>query len=183
GAARGNSRQMAERVSQLLERFQNANDPRITSGFLGWLEAPPIRSTSTQPMWVEVFELLLEQGDPRTPVTLERLKGHDFPSGKTKQTWMAERIAAEHQRWLARDDAEQPLSLSEPCAELGLATPRAFLSPCVALLCGDTFVEAGGQEVAPTVDPLATAALFVTEVWWDGHHRHTGYAAPAVPIV
>src|SRR5690606_36597448 len=90
---------------------------------------------------------------------------------------------AEHQRWLARDDAEQLLRLSEPVAEGGLATPLDILSSCVALLCGDNFVEAGGQEVAPTVDHLATAALFVTEVWWDGHHRHTGYAAPAVPIV
>lgn len=70
-------------------------DPCVSGVLTGWLEGPPFRATSSQPLWNTIFDILHRHQDPRTLQMYSRFQEPDFEfaSGKTMRSWMHKQVA------------------------------------------------------------------------------------------
>lgn len=159
------SPEIGERLVALQEKVGATRNPVLSATFLRWLEAPPFRATSTQPIWNRVFEILYDQGDPRTLEALRRLEGTLFPAGKSMQTWMGEKLERELARWSQRPDVDTLNAQLHPNAEGDLSSTLDRLAESIAALTGAELVGSGGEAVTRDLNILLTPKEVVPSRW------------------
>lgn len=152
---RAQTRDVMARVAELATRCDAQHrDPRVAACFVRWLEAPPLRATSTQPMWNRVFSILDTVGDPRTLAALRVLVDKPFPSGAAMAGWMAQQLSRALARFEARNTAGQLDALLGPAAEGALAAQLDDAAALVVALIGGDFVASGGEAQGRALEAL-----------------------------
>jgi uncharacterized protein (TIGR02996 family) len=121
------AKQLDDTIERLRALRVHLPDPRVSRALCDFAESVPFTSNSSQRMWSELFELIVEAGDPRAIDRLQRMFAGK-PIRDTMRTWLERKAAEAHDSLRAIFPGEITLDI-KAAAELASLVER--LAPAV----------------------------------------------------